>query len=139
MSLEEDRGDERGGQYVTTTRGDGGEELIEILAQGCPNLILCWQSHESKLKPAFNTLFGLVFQHVPAIVEGVGEIGGGLFGIHRGRLSCLHILGWGLLRWDGDGLLVRRQQNLKCSRKPECCSVSTQRANMSSSILLNGL
>lgn len=37
----------------------------------------------------------------------------------RGRLSCLHILWRGVLRWYGDGLLVRWQQNLKRNGKPE--------------------
>lgn len=37
----------------------------------------------------------------------------------RGRLSCLHILWRRVLRWYGDGLLVRWQQNLKRNRKPE--------------------
>lgn len=40
LSLEEDRGDERGGKYVTTNRGGGGgRELMAILPQGQPNLI----------------------------------------------------------------------------------------------------
>lgn len=40
-SSEEDRGDERGGKYVTTTRGGVGVggQLMAILAQGRPNLI----------------------------------------------------------------------------------------------------
>lgn len=39
LSLEE-RGDERGIKYITTTRGAvGGQEWLAILAQGQPNLI----------------------------------------------------------------------------------------------------
>ncbi len=106
---------------------------MATLAQGQPNLIYVWQ--ESRLKPASKTLFGLVFQHVPASVRvlllegGAVEVGSfwGFLIQQRGRRSCLHILWRGLLRWYGNGLLVRWQKNLKYKGKPMCFTFVVQK------------